>query len=521
MAEAATVTIQSPEAYDWQWPESEFSGYSIDETVLSDNEIIVDDVLLSVIALGQQLYDGKPWKSADDVPVLRTAREKCDTDSERLLAERQQLLRERKFGQVPYAFNVLATATKLLQAEQEHGKDSEQYRLLHQGFYLDSKRHRDEARRRLTWEYFGPVEQQLDLTADSYIYGGYRLREVVDNGLSPVGSEEVGIEALVANRREEHTSLLIGKLSRLALEAEVAPAEPITMITVSQIDTSPQTMIWGVSFDPVRNVRHQEQIGFTKQFITNKMIVKAYQRKEIIAADAQLTEKEMLDIQAINTLGEGVLDFMKLLDEIASEDSGKNIFMGEEVADDFAKDYSTIPAEAAERQAKNEEEVDALMAEVIRLARADTDGWLANKMIDDFMTNMLLKTVENDPQTAYHIFGLDTALVIEESMRQRSMGNVETANLLLDRARAIAPLATVCTGGSCGIEEINRYSAEGQDLAKKLKAGPGDKLVKDKVRTCVCGSRNIAYAYNSRRVNKYCRDCNRFESKTSIVSSAK
>ncbi len=511
MVVTTEMQILPDEQFDWQAAEQQFNH---------ESHLAKDAALLGqhVFKLGHSNDAG--WISADALPNVHALRKSCDVDSQNILAERKALLREGEFKQVPYAFDTLTTAKKLLQAEKDYGKDSPEYAQVYKGFYLDSKRHRDEARRRLTWEYFPEVEQKFDVERDSYVYGDYALKDIVDNGLSPVGAEEVGVDTLIANRREEYTHVALGKLGRLMLEqtVEIPLEQSMTTMTVSQLDISPQTMIWGVRYDPIRNRRFQTQVGFTKEFITHDVIVEAYKQKGVVAVDATPDEHEILSTQAINTKGEGVLDFMALLDSIASEKTGRNIFMGEEVPAGFRKDYQAVPAEAEARQTENPEEIESLMSEVLRLARAHTDGWLANRLLDDFVTVMLVNSVATEPGMANQIFGQSVARDVERSVWERARGNNEQADRIIAELRTTAPRATVCSGGSCGIETVNANSSEGMALASEAKAQPGDKIAKDKNRSCKCGG-EIVYAYNDKRVNKKCLGrCGAFESKISIVS---
>ncbi len=511
MVVTTEMQVKPVEGFDWWSAEQQFNH---------ESHLAQDAALLGqhVLKLGHNNDAG--WISADALPNVHALRKSCDEDSHQILANRQELLRDGEFEQVPYAFDTLTTAKKLLQAEKDHGKTSLEYTQVYKGFYLDSKRHRDEARRRLTWEYFPEVEQQFDDERDSYVYGAYALKDIVDNGLSPVGAEEVGVDTLIANRREEYTHVAIGKLGQLMLQQtiEIPLEQTMTTMTVSQLDNSPQTMVWGVRYDPLNGRRFQEQVGFTKEFITHDVIVEAYKQKGVIAADSQPTKQDILSTQAINMNGEGVLDFMALLDTIASEKTGRNIFMGEAVAADFHKDYQTVPAEAATRQAENQEEVEDLMNEVLRLAKTQTDSWLANRLVDDFVTEMLVDRVATDPGMANQIFGQSSAREVERSLWHRAQGDFEKADRIIADLRTNAPRATVCSGGSCGVETINANSSEGLALASEAKAQPGDKIAKDKIRSCKCGG-EIVYAYNDKKVNKKCLGrCGAFESKISIVS---
>lgn len=486
---------------------------------------LVDQITLDAMFLAMNLAETETdWFSADDIPTLRAVRAQTDIGSQQMLADKRELLSQGEFDAVPYAFDVLATAKRLKQIEKTFGKESQQYRELYRGFRLDCKRHRDEARRRLSWEYFPEVEQLFDDEADSFMYGGYLTREVVDNGLSPIGSEEVGVDALIANRREEYTSIAIAKLGKLMLRhAGVRVVEPkITMLTVSQVKTSPQIMIWGLRFDPMHNRRFQEQVAFPKEVVIHEDIVEAYKQERLLAADAHPTEVDLLNLQAMNTFGKGPLYLMEKIDTVASKRTGRNIFMGRVVADDFEKDYEAIPGEAAERQAQDPEQIEALENEILRLVDEDIDGWLANRLIDEFVTDMLLEKVKDNPEAAADIFGAETAHNLARVNWLRQQGNMQAADALFEKTVANAPLATVCTGGSCDLERMFLSSEEGKKAKELTKAETGDNLVKDKVRSCkACGKRgSVVYAFNSKKVNKGCLACGATEFKQTSAPKA-
>ncbi len=484
---------------------------------VAESQSHIDAATLAVWGLEQYLAGDNKWLSVDQLPSLHDERERTDAGSRRLLDQRQELLNEGDFAAVPYAFDVLSTGKKLLKAEQMYGRNSNEYRKIYAGYHLDCKRHIAEAYRRLTSEYYGPVVQDFDAVKDSYTYGGYVLTGVVDNGLSQVGSEPVGIDVLIANRREEYTATAVGKLAALALEqTDVRVDRKYTMFTISQIATSAQTMIWAFRFDPNSGKRIQEQFSFIKDHITHDDVVELYRRKGAIDADANPTETELLGIQSISFAEEGVLGVMQQLDEIASERSGLNLFRGEVVPDRHVKDYAAIPAEAAARQDRQENEVAALEQEILRLAGCDTDGWIGNHMIDTFVTKMLLDKVAQDPSSAQNIFGKETAQKIQTSISLRERGEIEAADRAMAAARANAPLAMVCTGGSCGLESVDRNTAAGKEIAEAVKAEAGDTIVIDKERACTnpdCRQKRVVYSYNANKVNKVCMACKKFESR--------
>jgi hypothetical protein len=480
---------------------------------------LADQPLLDAVSL--VAFSAEPtsrWLSADELPSLRTVREQSEADAHQILEEKHEFLNEGEFEKVGYAFDVLSKAKKLVAIEKTDGKNSERYHLADAGFELDCQRHRDEARRRESWEYFPEIEQTFDTTADSFVYGDYVMKEVVVDGLTPVGAEKIGVEALVSNYKEEHVSVAVSKLGKLMLKhAGVEnPAPEIRTITVSQIETSPQVMVWSQRYDSETGDRFLEQVALPRKNITHEVIVEAMKRKGSVEPDAKPSRQEVNDTQSISLDRYGVLEFAALLDEVASELSGKNIFMGAEVSADTIKDYAGIPAQAAERQAENPEEVNKLKAEVLRLARNNTDGWLANRLIEDFVTDMFFTKAKLDPVTAGEIFGEKTANDIQQALTLRQQGDIYAAERIIEATRAEAPRVTVCAGGSCGLESVNQLTLEGQSIARAVGAKAGDTVVKDKERKCPnpgCGKKEIVYAYSSREVKKKCLGCGKGETK--------
>lgn len=463
---------------------------------------LVDQAMVDVATL-TGFVDQNSWISADDLPSLRADRLRFDSESHEIIEDRMHLLREGRGDEVPYAFNTLTTAHKLLKAEEVHGVDSPEYAKYLKGLHLDTTRHIAEANRRLTYMYAPETEQVYDPELDSYVYGGYVLDEVVTDGLTPVGAEQVGIDVLIADRREELTAKSLGKLMLGQLGIE-RPRQPVTMLTVSQVENSPQIMVRGLRFDQARNSRFQEQVGFVKGLITHHDIVDVFKDKGVIDADAQPSEIDVLGIQAISLRGETPLNFMQSLDIVASKRTGKNIFMGEEVGAEHPKDYSVIPGEAAEREAQQEDQAKALMDELLSLARRGVDGWLANMLIDKFVTDMLLDKVSNDPAAARNIFGEKTARTIEQSMNLRRIGDISGANQVLDQARVEAPQATVCSGGSCGLESVDEKTRLA--TIKELGGKEGDTVLRDKVRSCPkCREKSLIYVFNDKEVRTKCQ----------------
>jgi hypothetical protein len=116
------------------------------------------------------------------------------------------------------------------------------------------------------------------------------------------------------------------------------------------------------------------------------------------------------------------------------------------------------------------------------------------------------------------MFDAKTASVLQEVAALERQGRFEEAFIRMQEVEKAAPGGGFCGAGGCGLESVRIQGESGQALLDRLKAEPGDKIVKDTERACRCGSRSIIYAYNMKRVNKLCVACWAFESKVSKVA---
>jgi hypothetical protein len=108
-------------------------------------------------------------------------------------------------------------------------------------------------------------------------------------------------------------------------------------------------------------------------------------------------------------------------------------------------------------------------------------------------------------------------------MLLRNEGDYTAAERLENTYRAEAPIAAVCTGGTCGLETVNVLTNEGQKIAKAVNAKVGDKVVRDTERKCPnpkCQKREIVYAFNDKEVKKKCLACGTHDYKMTAVRKA-
>ncbi len=92
-------------------------------------------------------------------------------------------------------------------------------------------------------------------------------------------------------------------------------------------------------------------------------------------------------------------------------------------------------------------------------------------------------------------------------------GNPALAKQIEDVDRSIVKQSVEtnggCSGSACGLDAVKEGAADA--YINKLGGEKGDKVAKDKVRTCECGAKSIVYVYNNAKVIKHCESCRETE----------
>lgn len=462
--------------------------------------------------------------NADKTPWLRGIRAQVRAESEDILEANRQKLRDGHFEDVHLDVDALGTAAKIAAIGREHGINSVEYQRADRGLLVDCQRKYAEAFRINTWEYFGEITQQYDPKSNKLFADGLPVDQMIDNGLTPVAVKEEA-DRRINDRVNLATTKEILKSQR-AEEVAVIRIQPCPQYALDAYKKDPKGAHGGyapgidklmVDFDWFNSDKQEvshEQIGVSGTYISPEVITETLRIIGVLSSPKELSRTEIhatVGIVDRNQITQAA-DVQRILDQIASERSGKNIYMGEVVADDFKKDYDRIHQEAAERQSRQTSLAEELAAYTKQLEAQNVDHAPATMMVEDFVQSRMLKVAELDPSQAEAIFDKETADGFKEVHNLRSQGRYEEADRLRLRVEQAAPPAGSCGTEGCGLEIISATSQEGAELAKKLKAEAGDKIVKDKIRRCKCGHKSIVYAYSATKVNKYCTNCDAFES---------
>lgn len=488
------------------------------ENDAEQNQDLADALVLSALA-------HTDWISADALEGVARTRAQADRESAELLETAAQNLREGAMEKVHYGVNPLTTAIKWHEIRQRHGQESPQFKDIDEAFTLDVERYVAETERLLTWEYFPPVRQDRDETQETYTYKGIELQAAVDNGVTPLVSEEQ-IAIRFAERREEVTSYVVGGLGKLILNAAGVnkPIEPrkqrIAQLTTSQCPEEAikdhkmvgyagkvkKLMIRELEFELADGNRWQSQIGLRGDIITPEVVNEANQILGVVDQDDYLGRTETTGLQMLTKQENALFQYVALLDHVATKTSGKNIFMGEVVPETHTKNYAAIPAIAAERQATQAEEVVALKGYILTLAHKKEDGWHANYLIEQFISERMKDKYERNPEGAQVIFGKETADTFRVALSLEQRGQIEEAEVLRQEARVNAPNVGGCGAGSCGLEAVDGGDLEGLRASKLLGTKNNKDLLRDTERSCQdCGAKKLYY--DKKRANTACVQC--------------
>ena len=514
-AETETFQIHMPTSFEVP------HATTVEEYLPSDQDL-TDAIVLA--GLGSN-----DWVSADSLEGVARRRVQVDKESAELLETARQNLRNGHMDKVHYAVNPLTTAEKWLRAKKDFGRESEHFEQLDEALNLDIGRYVAETVRLLTWEYFPPVRQERDEPQGTYTYKGMPLQSMVDNGITPLASAEEVVRRF-AERREEVTGYVVGGLGKTMLKAaginnplEQQP-ERLFQITASQCPKEAindhkivgyagkvkKLMVRQLAFDTNDGSRLQSQIGLRGDIITPEVVNEANAILGVIDEDQYLDRTETLGLQMLTKQEGALFHYVALLDHVATRRSGNNTFMGEVVPEGYYKDYASIPAIAAKRQASQKQEVNALKSYIIGLAAKGGDAWRANFQIEAFITERMKDKYECNPDGAEVVFGKETADTFRHAIELEQQGRIQEAQILRQEARENAPNVGGCGSGSCGLKEVNPTDPEDSAAARLLGIKPEDmkeKMVSYDKAWCKGCSKIKKVYYNKKTADAACVQC--------------
>lgn len=441
----------------------------------------------------------------------------------------EQLLEQRRnaelSGEAEYVpIDALSTAQNVLLTERVFGADSPECQSSWKGLLLDCQRLVGEWYRKNTSEYFEPTRHVFSAQDGEFFSNGLSIRQMTENALVPI-SEDPEEEARRINERvEEETPHILRSLGSLALGKGIVTISECTDSAVTSYNSDmaagrrhrgyrgyvpeiKKLMIRHITLDPDSQDRFQTQIGLPGTYLTHEVLQTALKEKGFDASEMDKTTLHGTQFLA----DQDSMEFVKHLDTVASEEWATNIFMGEQVADDFVKDYEAYKLQAKERKESLAGWSETVALFVLDLAKDGFDRKKAPSHVESFVKNMLLNLAKQDQAVVTQMFDKKTAIGLQRVATLESLGRYDEANDLFKEVERSAPGGGSCGAGSCGLEGVLANSKEDSDLRKKMGAESSDTLVKDKERPCKCGKMSVVYAYNKGKVIKFCESCNAYE----------
>lgn len=481
------------------------------------NEIMTDGQYLPVAALSPEVS-----QAIDDLRV----------ESRRVIDDRSLMVAQGRAEEVPLAIDALSTADSVVEARDTYGLESVQFRERRSALELDCLRLVKEWNRKLKPEYFGKLRHHFSQPEEEFYSHGLAVGQMTFNALRPIPESQEEELRRINERVEDKTPVIIQKVGGFALglvgirTISECSDKAIEDFKRDQEEGSSHTgydgmvpevekaMIRDIRLDPETGDRIQEQVGVIGKYsITHLVIQEALHRKGIDTSGLDKTGLHSLQL----LVDDNLKDFVKLLDQVASEEWCVPIFMGERVDESHPRDYDVFWEEAEQREEDLMGLAEVTASFVIDLAEDGFDRKKAPAHVEEFVKKLLLREAKEDIEVARNAFGDGTVEGILDVLQLEREGKYDAASARMLEVEKAAPGGGYCSGGSCGLESVNLRTEEGKQLKVKLKAEDGDTIVKDKERNCrKCKQKGtVVYAYNAKKVNKYCEGCHAFESKVS------
>lgn len=461
----------------------------------------------------------------DDIPELYAARRLVRKDALDILENR----RERQIaGLEPELEPVdpLSTAHHVNQASDPLITDK-----LKVGLTLDCQRLVAEWYRKKRPEYFPVSRHEYDESKQEFFSNGLSIRQMTENALIPIKSDPEEEARRVNEYVEDATPALlrtiggfvVGKALRTisectdsaidSYEFDVLHAQPHRGYR-GYVPEIKKLMIRDTTFDAYSNDRLQEQISLPGIYITHEIIQMALERQGITAGDMDKTALHGAQILA----EDDILDFVRQLDDVASEQWCTNIYMGEAVEPDHPKNYEAIRSEADLRQVGLVDIATEVANFTLHLDEESVQRSEALELVESYVKIKLGELGKRDADIAEQMFDKKTADRLCHVNELERAGRYDEAERLFTTAIQAAPGGGACGGGSCGLEAVNPLSGQGAEIAKKLNAKAGDTITKDKVRSCKnCGEKQLVYVHNESKVNTWCQGCDSVVKKATKV----
>ncbi len=466
----------------------------------------------------------KNYQFVDDIPALAAARQEVRAEAEATMEARRLGIEANGPEDFLLPIDALSTAKQAHQAANVYGEHSPEHLDRLEGLELDCQRLVAEWWRKLRPEWFPVTVHKYDPGTQSFFSHGMSVRQMTHNALTPMPDDPEEEARRVNERVEDETPSIVRSLGGAALRG--ARIRTISECTDKAIEDYQDDQRSGAKhrgyrgyapevekiairdlwIDQETGDRFEEVVLLPGEYLDHRTIQIALSELGLAAENLDKTRLHGAQILAFDSL----MNFVKRLNKVAGEQWAANVFMGEKVAEDHAKDYSAFQREALDRQA-GQKDLARTVANYIWDLAADegVDPRTAPAKVEKFVKMLLLNHGKKDIRAVEDMFDKKTAAGLREVVRLEATDRYQEAQAKMQEVEESAPGGGYCGGGSCGIERLNEFSKRGKKAKEALEAESGETLVEDKERRCKsCRNKGaIYYAYSSTKVKKYCDSC--------------
>lgn len=379
---------------------------------------------------------------ADDIPEIAFSRRRASDIASQILEENHQKLMDGRFDEVPMDYDAIGCARRYVENPNPE---------IYKAVYVGAERYVFEAFRKLSWEWFEPLEQHYNKESEQYEYG-YNVLDSLEQGLSPIAHKDEQ-KMRIMNYVEEVTYMAHRQANINPDGMYITISTPGTYDGAEKDGYVPELnkiMIRAVSFDKDNDVKIIEQFAIPGLHLGDDVLNTFLRENGYEGED--LSGTDFVGAQLFTNKFGDVIDIVKRLDELSSAET----FLGERHPGG-QKDYNRVKEIAKFRQADLRRVVQEVADYTVELAKNGKDAALARVLYNKKVTDLLLDICEAVPEQAKITFDyetylkLDTANLLEDQNRHRE------AYELRNQARAEAPPASGCGGGGCTLETLATY----------------------------------------------------------------
>ncbi len=418
----------------------------------------------------------------------------------------------------PLPINVLSVSDRIVLEENEAVNNFS----LREALFLDSLRLVAEVRNKLSPRYFSSNFQYYDPEKKDLFSNSRSLTEISKNGLSSFCEPE-----------EQQIRALDYVDNMMNIELIEKCRQDDSNITLLRIKECPDYVIDKYQKSQNENDTYNGYVPQIKKFVLQRDRISSegvisdhfalpgtlIDTEVIREALNKLSDQELyqelssLELRAksfvISSDEESFIEFVKLLDDLASKKHNQSIFMGEVVPDEIKKDYYQFLDQCQDQDQDNIDLANDVSDFLLSESRQKNDPMISEVRLNKYLSKKTFDRFKHDTSQISRMFGFQIAVNLETINRQfQTTKNKASYDGAMKVLADSLPPVLFCGAGSCGLIGIT----SGSNLDKTLsKLGlKGDKLG-DTIRKCPnCGKKTVYY---DGYANKACISCSSTEIK--------